>query len=155
MMLTPAQQTTLKTDMHSPANSAALGGFLVGEDWPAIAAWYNAPSGLTIWRPSVPVLELTRNIVGSVYDAIIPGKQNGFTAMTQGGFVDATSASIRAWFQDIFGPGATLNALTAEAQKSGSRFELLFSSTAAPSNVTTVFGQALTPDDCQQAELHG
>jgi hypothetical protein len=154
-MLTPAQQTTLKTDMHAAGNAAALGNFLIAEDWPSIAAWYNAPSGVTVWRPNVPVRELSGVIVGSAFDALAVGKQNGYMALIIGGIVDATSASVRAWMQDIFGPGATLNALIAVGQKSGSRFELLFATPASPSNVTSVFGQSLTPDDCQQAELYG
>jgi hypothetical protein len=153
--MTPAQQTTLKTDMHSAGNAAALGAWLAAGDWVSIAAWYNSASALTVWKPSVAVRDLTRNIVGSVFDALTVGKQNGYLALTQGGVVDATSSNVRAWFQDIFGAGATLTALTAEAQRVATRFEALFSTPASPANISTVFGQLVSPDDCQQADLQG
>lgn len=155
-MLTPAQQTTLKTDMHSAGNAAALGAFLSAADWVSIAAFYNASSAQTVWKPNITVRDLTRNIVGSAFDALTTQKQQGYIALTQGGIVDATAASIRAWFQDIFGAGSTtLIALTAEAQRTATRFELLFATAASPANVSTVFGQTLTPQDVQFAEMQG
>lgn len=156
MALTQAQMTTLKTDMHSAGRAAALGAFLAAADWPSVAIYYNGPSGSNVWRPSIPVADLSRNIIGSAFDALTVGKQNGYLAMTQGGFVNATFLNIRNWFSDIFGAGsATLTALTAEAQRPATRFELLFSTVAAPANVTSVFGQAVTHEDCQFAELFG
>jgi len=155
MALTPAQKTTLKTNMHSGGNASALGTWLAAEDWASIATWYNADSGSTVWRPSIPVSDLTRNIVGSVYDGLTVAKQNGYLALTQGGLVDATFASVRSWFSDIFGAGATLTALTAEAQRPATRFQMLFATAASPANVTTVFGYTLTPEDVRLAELQG
>lgn len=155
MSLTPAQQTTLKTDMHSAGNAAALGAFLAATDWVSIAAFYNANSAQTVWKPNISVRDLTRNIVGSAFDALTAQKQNGYLALTSGGVVDATSASIRAWFSDIFGAGVTLTALTAEAQRLATRFELLFSTAASPSNVSSVFGQVVSATDVQFAELQG
>ena len=154
-MLTPAQQTTLKTDITSGGNAAALGAFITAEDWPSVANFYNALSGSTVWRAAVPVRELTGVIVGSVYDGLSTAKQNGYLAVTQGGVVDATQPTIRAWFSDIFGAGTTLTGLTAVAQRPATRFEMLFSTAASPANVTTVFGQHLSGDDVQQAMLHG
>lgn len=156
MALTQAQKTTLKTDITSAGNAAALGAFITGTDWVSIAAFYNANSASTVWRPNVPVADLAQQIVGSAFDGLTVAKQNGYLAMTQGGVVHADQASIRAWFSDIFGGGsATLTNLTAIAQRPATRFELLFSSVAAPANVTTVFGQQLSPDDVQDAMLHG
>ncbi len=155
LRLTQAQQTTLKTDINSAANAAALGTFITNADWVSVAAFYNGASGSTVWRPSIPVSDLTRNIVGSAFDGLSAAKQNGYLAVTQGGFVDATSANIRSWFSDIFGVGATLTNLTAEAQATATRFQLLFSSVASPSNITTFFGAQVGADDVQQAMLHG
>jgi hypothetical protein len=155
MALTPAQKTTLKTDMHSGGNAAALGTWLAAADWPSIATWYNTDSGSMVWRPSIPVSDLTRNIVGTVADGLSTQKQQGYIMLTQGGFVDATYANIRNWFSDIFGAGATLTALTAEAQRPATRFQMLFATAASPANVTTVFGQMLTPEDVRLAELQG
>jgi hypothetical protein len=155
MALTQVQLTTLKTDMHS-APRAALGAFLTAEDWPSVAVYYNAPSGSTVWRPAIPVADLSRNIIGSAFDALTVQKQNGYIALTQGGVVNATFGNIRNWFSDIFGAGsATLIALTAEAQRPATRFELLFSTVAAPANVTTVFGQMVSDTECHLAELFG
>ena len=52
-MLTPAQQMTLKTDITSGGNAAALGALITAEDWPSVANFYNAPSGSTVWRPAL------------------------------------------------------------------------------------------------------
>lgn len=154
-LTTQADYTKLKTDMHSAANAAAIGAFVSAADWPSVRDWYNTPVTATVWKPNVPVRDLTRNIVGSVFDGLTTQKQQGYIALTQGGVVDATFLTIRNWFQDIFGAGATLTALTAEAQRPGTRFELLFSTVAAPANVSSMFGQALTADDVQMAEVRG
>lgn len=153
--MTPAQLTTLKTNILAPANDAALDAFITAEDWPSIALFYNAPSGSTVWKPNVTARELTSVIVGSAFDALSVQKQNGYFAVISGGVVDATQASIRAWFQDIFGAGATLTALTAMAQKPATRFEMLFSTPATPSNVTVVFGRIMNATDVQMAMLQG
>jgi hypothetical protein len=155
MALTQAQQTTLKTDMTSASNAAALGAFIAAEDWPSVAAWYNGASAQTVWKPSVPIHDLNGGIVGSVFDALTVAKQNGYLAMTQGGVLDATQANVRGWMQDIFGAGPTLTNLTAIAQRTATRFELLFSTPAAPANVTTMFGVGVSPTDVQQAMLYG
>ena len=84
MALTPAQKTTLKTDMHSGGNAAALGTWLAAADWASIATWYNTDSGSTVWRPSIPVSDLTRNIVGTVADGLSTQKQQGYIMLTQG-----------------------------------------------------------------------
>ena len=155
MPLTPAQRTTLKTDVTSAANAVALGAFITAEDWPSVATFYNQNSVASVWRPNVSARELTGGIVGSAYDSLSVAKQNGYIAVTQGGVIDTTQATIRAWFSDIFGAGATLTNLTAIAQRLGTRFEILFSSVAGTANVTTMFGQLVSGADIQDAMLHG
>ncbi len=152
--MTPAQQTTLKTDIISAANAAALGAFIAASDWPSIQAYYNALASpqVLLWRPSIPIGELNRVIVWSAFAGLSALLQNTYLAMTQGGVIDATSASIRAGFGTIFGgASATAVAMTAVAQVGGTRFQVLFSS----GNVSTMFGQQVSADDIQQAMLHG
>jgi hypothetical protein len=60
--------------------------------------------------------------------------------------VDATSLNVRNAFFAIFAAGATRTALTALAQRTGTRFEVLLS-TAGPPNTAQVFGQILSPAD--------
>ena len=153
MSLSDAQKTTLQTDILSGPNAAALAGFVAAEDWYSIALFYNVLSGSSVWKPDVTASQLTGVIVGAAFDALPVQKQNGYFAVIGGGIADATQPTIRAWFQDIFGAGPTLTALTAVAQKPATRFELLFSTVAAPSNVTQMYGYLLTPDDVQQTML--
>ena len=155
MALTQAQKTSLKTDILSPANAAALSGFIAGEDWPSVAIFYNSVGAGLLWRPNIQAYELTGVVVGSAFDVLPVAKQNGYLVLIHDGIIDATQASIRAWFSDIFGAGATLTALTAKAQRPGTRVELLFSVPAGAANVSALFGIQISASDVQDAMLHG
>ena len=67
--------------------------------------------------------------------------------MAQGEYIDATNANIRAGFVSIFGAGATVNNLTAIAQRVATNFEFLFTT----SNVSSVYNYILTDDDIREA----
>ena len=151
-MLTTSQLLTLKTDILSPARAAALGGFLAAVDHPSIADYYNqlATPAVNLWRPHIAVSELNTVIVWADFAALAVGKQNTYFAMTQDGWVDATSSFIRTGFSAIFANPSLAN-LTALAQRGGSRFEALFSTTAGAASVSTVFGQALSYIDVANA----
>jgi len=151
-MLTTPQLLVLKTDILSPANAAALGPWLLAQDYPAIANWYNALASpaVNLWRPHIPVSELNTAIVWADFVALTLGKQNAYFAMTQDGWIDATSANIRTGFGAVFA-GASQTNLVALAQRGGTRFEVLFSTVAGAASVSTMFGQSLSGDEVQRA----
>jgi hypothetical protein len=139
-MPTAAQLASLKTAVQGDANLAAARG---AGDHGAIAAYYNAAGSGTIWRPSISVAELNTAIDWAAFAALTALKQATYQAMTQGGFVDATSANVRNGFNAVFGAGATLTALTNLAQRVPTRFEALF----AASQVSAVYGQQVSVSD--------
>lgn len=149
MELTSAELATLKSDAQAnfPAQVAV-------QDWPAIAAAYNLPSNpaVNVWRPDISATEIAATITMSAFTALTAQQQNGLLLLTQGP-IDATSANVRAAFQNIFGAGQTLTDLTARAQRTGTRVEVLFSTAASGARVTTKYGQTLTADDLQKAML--
>lgn len=149
MDLTQAEDATLKTDVQT--NFPTL---VVVADWPAVANAYNLPSNpaTNVWRPDISASEIAATITMSAFTALTAQQQNGLLLLTQGP-VNATSANVRAAFQDIFGAGQTLTALTALAQRVGTRAEVLFSSAAAGARVTTKYGLLLTAADVQKAML--
>lgn len=141
MSLTTAQNATLKAAMLADSNVVAL-----GTQDQKIADYYNAPSATSIWRPNVAASEIVAACVGTEVVALTALKQGLLQFMNQPGVVDATSASVRGNFSAIFAAGATLTALTAVAQRSGTRFETIagFLTAAAPANTSSVVGHILT-----------
>ena len=63
------------------------------------------------------------------------------------GVVDATSANVRADFSAIFSAGLSLTALSAMAQRTATRLEALFTTSA----ISSVYGYTLTASDVQKA----
>jgi hypothetical protein len=172
MALTTAQRTTLKADMQSGANAAALEAYLTATDWPSVEAWYNAPSSPDFWvyRTILTKAEVTQGISQDGTTFTFSG--NGFITRTPGeieawkdlwslGSVNPSRAPTRVAFGDVFsGTGnAALNRthLLALARRKATRVEKLFAtgtgSTAAPATMG-VEGQ-LTYQDVQQAMLSG
>ncbi len=145
MSLTLTQLATLKTDvLAQPTLTAAV----LAADWPTVALFYNAGStpSANVWIPNLPATVLNGTVNWVAFAAKTVQQQNTYFAMVQGGFVDATSANIRAGFGAVFS-GADLTALANIAQQVGTRFEVLFST----ANVSLVFGQTLDPADVQKA----
>jgi hypothetical protein len=170
--MTPAQRTTLKTDMQSPGNAAALGAFLVASDWPAIKDWYNAPSSPDFWvyRTILTKAEVTQGISqdgttftfnGNGFITRTPGEVEAWKDLWSLGSVNPSLAPTRAAFVDVFsGTGnAALNRthLSTVARRKATRAEKLFAtgtgSTAAPATMGLEGG--LTYQDVQQAMLNG
>lgn len=150
-MLTSAQLATLKTDINAQAPLAAA---RTAADWPTVAAFYNANTSpaVAVWKPSITVHEMNAVITWSAFAGLTALAQNAYMAMTQDGFVDATSATVRAGFSTVFGAGsASLTALNALAQRTATRLEALLVSVAGPPIVSAVFGQSLSADDVQKA----
>lgn len=146
-ILTSAQLTTLKNAINSDPNLAAP---LAAGDLGAITAYYNANGASNLWRPDIEVSELNNGIVWADFIGLTIAKQNGYFAMTQGGFVNATASNIRSGFSSVFGAGsASLTNLTAIAQRVGTRLELLFATAAGAASVTAtnVYGYTLTTAD--------
>lgn len=140
MSLTAAQNATLKSAMLGDANVTAI----VGQDQ-RVADYYNAASSpaVAVWRADVRLSEFVAAVVPSELVVLTAIKQYGLDFYTKAGVVDGSSANVRAAFNAIFGAGATLTALTALAQRTGTRLEALFSSGGPPA-VSTLYGRILT-----------
>lgn len=137
--MTPTQYQALKAAILAD-------GALNGQSDEFIADALNQASNpnVDIWKPSIPVSEMTSVIDWAEYASITAAKQNAYLALTQGSVIDATKASVRAAFGSIFsGQANTTAALTALAKRSATKFEALFTT----SGVCAVFGQTLTPQD--------
>lgn len=148
--MTPAQLATLKAAIAADATANAFPNTSDGNF--ACAAYLNTVPGspTQLWRPDVTPTEINSTIIYSAYVALTAIKQNGLLQLTQGATVNATAASVRQGFSDIFGAGATLTALTALAQRPGTRFEVIFSSGGPPA-VSSMFGQRVAYEDVQAA----
>lgn len=143
--MTPAQLTTFKTAINGDANLAA--DRAAGRHG-VIAAYYNAAGAGSIWRPSISVAELNTAIVWSEFSVLSALLQGTYSAMTQGGFVDATVGNIRNGFSTVFGVGTTSRAnLLALAARVPTRFEALFT----VANVCSLFGQIVSAQDVSDA----
>lgn len=149
-MLTSNERITLKDSVNG---DGALAAMVSAADWPGIANNYNTAGATMLWRPDILPGEIAATVVNSAFTALSQQVQNGLILLTQGDKIDATNANIRTAFSSIFGAGATLNALTALAQRAGTRFEVLFSSTQGAANVSTKFNQRVSALDVQQAML--
>ncbi len=151
-MLTENQLQILKTDLFTTrANQVHAGKtfaiHIAESNYKALIKFYNSSTNNNIWKPDLKVTELSKAIVMSAFIALTAVKQNGYFVLTQGEFIDATNANIRAGFASIFGAGATTNNLTALAQRFATNFEFLFTT----SNVSSLYGYILTEDDIREA----
>ena len=142
--MTPAQLAALKSD--ATANFAAL---VAATDWPSIAAAYNLPSlpAVTIWRADIKPVEVIDAITGTEFIALTPQHQAMLSLLLLPGVVDATSANVRADFSAIFSSGSSLTALSTIAQRTATRLEALFTTSA----ISAVYGDTLTAGDVQKA----
>jgi hypothetical protein len=142
-MLTDAQLATLKADMQT--NQAAN---LAAGNYRLVADYYNAPGTGLIWRPVITVEELNTAISWAEFAAVPVARQNTYLAMISPGFIDATSANIRAGFGTVFSAGGASNPqLTTLAQQTPTRLEQLFST----GNISAVFGYRCTVNDVMNA----
>lgn len=147
--MTPAQLATLKAAVLADSTANAFPNTSDGNF--ACAAYLNTVPAVPVqlWRPDISPTEVAKTITMSAFVLLTAIKQNGLLLLTQG-TVDATAANVRQGFSDIFGAGATLTALTALAQRPGTRFEVIFSSGGPPA-VSTMFGQRVAYEDVQAA----
>lgn len=151
--LTTAQYQTFKAAIQADSNVSAD---VASGNFTNVAAYYNAANTQNpvqnVWKPRIMVIELNAQIVWSDFIALTVAKQNAYFAMTQAGFVDATSANIRTGFGAVFA-GASLTNLTAIAKRVATRFEMLFATpaTVSPDNTSTVFGFTVSPEDVRIA----
>src|SRR5574337_1025443 len=145
-MLTASQLAALKADI---GGQSSLTADVAAANWPAIAAFYNAPSSpaVTIWREDVKPSEIVAAITGSEFVALTAIKQSLLSLLLMPGVVDATSANVRADFSAIFASGSSLTALTTLAQRTATRIEALFTT----AQVSATYGYELTAADVQQA----
>lgn len=153
-MLTTNQLQALRTDLFTTRANQVYSGknfasHISESNYKTLAEFYNSPTnpGQNIWKPDLKVSELSPAIVMSAFIALTAVKQNVYFVLTQGEYIDATNANIRAGFVSIFGAGATVNNLTAIAQRVATNFEFLFTT----SNVSSVYNYILTDDDIREA----
>lgn len=151
-MLTENQLQILKTDLFTTRANQVLSGktfdiHIAESNYKILAEFYNSSTNSNIWKPDLKVTELSKAIVMSAFIALTAIKQNGYFVLTQGEFIDATNANIRTGFTTIFGAGATLNNLTALAQRFATNFEFLFTT----ANVSSVYSYTLTENDIKEA----
>lgn len=149
MSLTTAQKATLKAAILADSTANAFPNTSDGNF--ACAAYLSTVPGspTQIWRKDIAPKEVSTAIVMSAYVALTAIKQNGLLLLTQD-ILDATNANVRQAFTDIFGAGATLTALTALAQRPGTRFEVIFGS-GGPPMVSTMYGVTTNGADVQDA----
>jgi hypothetical protein len=151
-MLTTSQLQTLKNDLFvTRIDQVYLGKtfaiHIAESNYNVLADFYNTATNQNIWKPDLKVNELSSAIIMSAFVGLTAVKQNGYFVLTQGEYIDATNANIRAGFTTIFGAGTTLNNLTALAQRFATNFEFLFTS----NNVSSVYNYILTYEDIEQA----
>lgn len=148
--MTPAQLTTLKTAINADATAAAFPQTSDGHF--NLAAYLNTvpPTPMSIWRSDIKPEEISAAVVMADFVLLTAIKQTGLLLLTQGP-ANATITGVRTAFSSIFGAGPTLTALTALAQRPATRFEAIFSTVAAPANVSSMLGQRVSPLDLEQA----
>lgn len=156
MALTPAQLTTLKTDITVTKAATVYQGSTLLTHWneshtQIIADYYNQTANpqVDLWRPDVAVTDMAKSILMSEYIALTAVKQNGMLLYMQNGTIDATNANVRAGFTSIFTSGTSLTNLTALAKKAATYFESLF----AVSSVSPFYKIPLTAADVDAAKL--
>lgn len=159
-MLTAAQYLTLKTDILSPANAAALGAFITAIDDQSIANFYNQMSvpDFWVWRTSVAQSEYTGEVSvdgtswsWTSYIGRSQGERDGWrelftetgTALGGSRSVNPSRANVRQGVADIFsgaGGAAQRTHLLAISRRKSSRVETLFAtgtgSTASPATMS-------------------
>ena len=153
--MTDAQKAALKNDITVTHGSTVYQGqtllsYWNGNNMEALAAYYNtvASPQVDLWRPNILPSEVIPVIVMSEYIALTAVKQNGLLLYMQGVYIDATNVNTRNGFASIFTSGTSLTNLTALAKKAATNFENLFTS----NNVSSVFGQVVTPSDIFSAK---
>lgn len=172
MALTAAQQTTLKTDITSAANAAALGAFIAASDWPSVAIFYNgvAVPDFWVWRSFVSQTEYvsTTSVDGTTwswpqYITRSQGERDGWREM----FADARGVNpslvnVRQAVADIFSgvgaaPVAQRTHLLTISRRKASLFEKLFATGTGLVSSPALMGLegSVSADAVQQAMLHG
>jgi hypothetical protein len=144
LALTPAQLATLKTAiLAEPSLSTAV----ATADDQAIANWFNEPSSpaVAVWKPVVDIQALNSAIAWADMVVLTQEKQLTYQSMIWANQVDMTDNQVRQGLKAVFGAASTsYTAIVAIGQRTATRYEALFSSGAGP-KVSTVFGEALTP----------
>lgn len=180
--MTPAQLTALKADMLGASN-VALSAVIAGNDWQAVAAYYNAASVTNVWRPDAAAdqikgainwANLTPSDTADGTQAYTnralacQGKQFNLQLMLgqqTGGTCPGDLAPFRSGLQDALqnipsGAGGALlgggwTAVQNILRRPGSRLEVLFSVVDGNANRSMVYGQSMNGNDCFVAYTTG
>jgi hypothetical protein len=124
--------TTLKTELTTDPKRLGYATRLANGDDAGVADVMNnrtLPSGAApVWRNDVRVGEIVNNIQSADFSALNQLQCTKLQLLFSGqNFLDTSLPNLRSNFSSIFsGMTTTLNALTAMAQPSGSRGEVIF-----------------------------
>lgn len=138
-MLTTAQRATFAAAVLAETNPTFVQARNIG-DTVYMSNFYNALAApqVMLWRPKIEVAELLGAVDWAEFVNAGISNQNAWFALTQGEYIDATQARIRAGFASVFGGGSTsVSNLAAIAQRPATRLEALFTT----NNVCAIFGQ--------------
>ena len=124
--------------MLADANIAAA---RTAGDHGAISAYYNGVDTGFYWRSAISIGELNTAIVWSEFLLLTQAQRDAYTALTQAGSVDATSANVRNGFSAVFGASSSFTNLTAVAKKTPTKLEALFTT----ANLCALPGASASP----------
>lgn len=98
-MLNTQQLTNLKTAIIA---DPIAGPFRTAGDSFSLLEWCNGPSATLAWNTTVTASSLFDSLTISSFDNLSAGKREAFRLMLDRGIIDASKASIRTGFSDIF-----------------------------------------------------
>jgi len=162
--MTAAQLQILKTDITVNHAATVYNGKTLLQLWndndtENLAAYYNtiATPQVDLWKPDIPVEEVTAAIDYSVFATKTAVLQNTFLLLVKGTFVNATQANIRAGFAVVFPSGASFTNLIALARRAATNGESLFKGALQGTNpnaayVSSIYGYTVSGNDVYRAK---
>ena len=130
-LLTPAQALVLKADIEADGVLNALPKNSTGAFHIAVAYNFLASPDFTVWKTSVPIVEVGQNVDGSELANKTTGDNTRLQTIIQlsGGFINPSLADQRMFFDDVFsgaGGNITRPKLLALWKRLSTRLEKVF-----------------------------
>lgn len=151
--LTPAQLTALHSDLTTNTNTVTIAGTTVAIDAApqtmgaayAIALWYSQLASPTfiVWRNDLTTQDINESVSWAEVIALTTNMLLAFEALKNQTLIDASVASIRAAFGDIFPVASAPNSnagLLAVAKRSATYIEKLLASGTGTSGSPATLG---------------
>jgi len=144
MNLDATQLAALKAHILAsvdPAVVAALGGGAVGRDDTTLAALYNLPSAIIVWRSAIPVSEYRAAVAWTEVDSLTVGKARIWEWLTanMAAAINPSDAAVRQGIADAWGPAtSTRPALLAVAKRAATVGESVFTPTGTDGSPGTL-----------------